>query len=164
MSRSDGYWERNPEAVAQAKDLWDQGLPASQIALRFNTSKNAILGLKSRRGWTQRGSPIKLGVARPDVGVRQHQRRIQAVRVGTVSLAPLASATIAVAKKKPDPPKPAEAPRAILRPWRQCAWLDGANKPFERCKNEAFPGYPYCAQCCRRCYINWHGAATEAAA
>ncbi len=93
MSRHNGYWETNPSKAEHARLMWEQGLSASTIGRALGVSKNAVIGIKNRRGWAPRKSPITPGITRPSVA-------------------------IAVAKKKPDSPKPAEAPRVILRPWR----------------------------------------------
>ena len=156
MSTKDGYWQRNPGEVERARALWERGgLSASAIGRALGVTKNAICGLKNRQGWEQRESPIQSGAVRKDVSVRQKQRRIQAIRAERVSLSPLASIAIVlpveVAKKKPEPPKKAPRPNA-----RQCEYLFG-DKPFVRCTNKAWPGYPYCRECAQRAYVNWKG-------
>ena len=166
MSKRDGYWETNPDKAAHAHALWDDGLSASHIGRLLGVTKGSICGLKNRRGWKQRGSPIR--PPRPDVGVRQQQRRIRTVRVETVSLPPLLALlddTILLTtppRERPAPkPKPiVEAPRAARQSTRQCEFLEG-DKPFTRCENRAVFGYSYCEDCCRRAYINWRGATVE---
>jgi hypothetical protein len=165
MSRRDGYWETNPDKAAHAHALWDDGLSASHIGRLLGVTKGSICGLKNRRGWKQRGSPIR--PPRPDVGVRQQQRRIRTVRVASVSLSPLLALLddpillTTTPRERPPKPKPViEAPRPVQQSTHQCRWLDG-DKPFKRCEAMAWPGYAYCEAHCRRAYVNWHGAALD---
>lgn len=163
----EGYWEANPDKAALAHSLWEQGLSASAVGRALGVSKGAICGLKNRQGtWTRRESPIK--PPRGDVGVRQKQRRIQVVRVESVSLPPLLALLgdpiliTAPPRERPAPkPKPSVQEPRVARPSKiRCAWLFG-DKPFRRCTNKAVFGYSYCAECCRRGYVNWRGAAEQ---
>jgi hypothetical protein len=166
MSKRDGYWETNPDKAEHAHALWEQGLSASAVGRALGVSKGAICGLKNRQGtWTRRESPIR--PPRPDVGVRQQQRRIRIVRVETVRLPPLLALLddpillTTPPRERPPKPKPAiEAPRPVQQSTQQCRWLDG-DKPFKRCEAVAWPGYAYCEIHCRRAYINWRGAALD---
>jgi hypothetical protein len=166
MSKRDGYWETNPDKAAHAHALWEEGLSASAIGRVFGVSKNAICGLKNRQGtWTRRESPIR--PPRPDVGVRQQQRRIGIVRVASVKLPPLLALLddpillTTPPRERPPKPKPViEAPRPVQQSTRQCEYLTG-DKPFVRCADRAVFGYPYCESHCRACYINLHGAALD---
>ena len=165
MSKRDGYWETNPDKAAHAHALWDDGLSASHIGRLLGVTKGSICGLKNRRGWKQRGSPIR--PPRPDVGVRQQQRRIRIVRVESVSLPPLLALLddpillTTPPRERPPKPKPViEPPRPVQQSTQQCEYLTG-DKPFVRCADRAVFGYPYCESHCRACYINWRGAALD---
>ena len=56
----------NEENVAQLRELWDQGLPTSQIGKILNFTKNAVVGKAHRIGLERRPSPIKRRIMKPD--------------------------------------------------------------------------------------------------
>jgi hypothetical protein len=170
--RKDNYWENNPDQTERARIMWESGLSTIKMGRALGVTKNAVVGLKNRQGWVQRGSPILHAGANADVGVRERQRRAQrrdqALHVGSVSLPPLLALLddpillSAPPGERPAPkPKAPPAPKPVHRvSTRQCSWLDG-HKPFIRCAEMAEVGYPYCSTHCRVCYINWRGAAAE---
>jgi GcrA cell cycle regulator len=58
----------DPEKLERMKDAWErEGLSASQMGERFGMSKNSVVGLRYRQGWTKRASPIG-GRARAPAG------------------------------------------------------------------------------------------------
>ena len=54
------------EKVSELRDLWDQGLPTSQIGKILNFTKNAVVGKAHRIGLERRPSPIKRNIMKPD--------------------------------------------------------------------------------------------------
>lgn len=51
-------WIRPYEA--EAERLWEEGeLRVAQIADRFGVTKNTIIGLSKRRGWSPRQAPVE---------------------------------------------------------------------------------------------------------
>ena len=56
----------NEENVAQLRELWDQGLPTSQIGKILNFTKNAVVGKAHRIGLERRPSPIRRTAVKPD--------------------------------------------------------------------------------------------------
>ena len=54
------------EKVSQLRELWDQGLPTSQIGKILDFSKNAVVGKAHRIGLERRPSPIKRSIMKPD--------------------------------------------------------------------------------------------------
>lgn len=55
---SGSWW--NPARVEEAERLWKEGLSASQIAKKMGAaSRNVIIGMAYRRGWTGREVPSK---------------------------------------------------------------------------------------------------------
>ena len=56
----------NDENVARLKELWDQGLPTSQIGKLLGFTKNAVVGKAHRIGLERRPSPIRRTAVKPD--------------------------------------------------------------------------------------------------
>ena len=56
----------NEQNVSQLRELWDQGLPTSQIGKILNFTKNAVVGKAHRIGLERRPSPIKRRIMKPD--------------------------------------------------------------------------------------------------
>ena len=54
------------DKVIQLRELWDQGLPTSQIGKILNFTKNAVVGKAHRIGLERRPSPIKRSIMKPD--------------------------------------------------------------------------------------------------
>ncbi|MBI29030.1 MAG: hypothetical protein CFH21_00571 [Alphaproteobacteria bacterium MarineAlpha5_Bin11] len=54
------------DKVSQLRELWDQGLPTSQIGKILNFTKNAVVGKAHRIGLERRPSPIKRSIMKPD--------------------------------------------------------------------------------------------------
>ena len=56
----------NDENVSRLKELWDQGLPTSQIGKLLGFTKNAVVGKAHRIGLERRPSPIRRTAVKPD--------------------------------------------------------------------------------------------------
>ena len=56
----------NEENVSRLRDLWDQGLPTSQIGKLLGFTKNAVVGKAHRIGLERRPSPIRRTAVKPD--------------------------------------------------------------------------------------------------
>ena len=54
------------DKVSQLRELWDQGLPTSQIGRILDFTKNAVVGKAHRIGLERRPSPIKRNIMKPD--------------------------------------------------------------------------------------------------
>lgn len=49
---------RTTAFIERARDLWDEGLTANQIARRLGVSRNVVIGVAHRRHFPARVSPI----------------------------------------------------------------------------------------------------------
>ena len=54
------------DKVSELRELWDQGLPTSQIGTILGFTKNAVVGKAHRIGLERRPSPIKRSIMKPD--------------------------------------------------------------------------------------------------
>jgi hypothetical protein len=167
-----GYWANNPGMDIRARILWDEGISAGEIGRRLGCGKNSLISLARRREWPHRPSPITPGVFGPRKPRASRAKAAIAARAvglppplsaGPVTLPPLASDAILlpVSPSRKKPPKPVNRP--VQSSKHRCEWLDG-HKPFKRCTEAAWSGYPYCETHCRKAYVNWRGAAAEEAA
>lgn len=121
------------EFVASVKELWDDGLSATQIAgLLKCGSRNTILGIAFRRGWTRNTSSRRTGPRKPA------QARFKPGLVPTPPSLP------------PEPAPPAKPPTPIrngfLEFWH-CRWPSGdpATEEFRFCGGVRQSPGPYCA-------------------
>ena len=61
----EGLMSWTEDKVSQLRELWDQGLPTSQIGTILGFTKNAVVGKAHRIGLERRPSPIKRSVMKP---------------------------------------------------------------------------------------------------
>ena len=54
------------DKVEKLRELWDEGLPTSQIGKILDFTKNAVVGKAHRIGLERRPSPIKRNIMKPD--------------------------------------------------------------------------------------------------
>lgn len=131
----------NDERVEMLKKLWAEGLSATEIGKRMNTSKNAIIGKAHRMGLPSRPSPIRTkDRAKPKKSTPKKT----------------AQPVVEPVKSQPEPkpePKPAKEPAQehspVLTTKRgQCAWpFSDPDKPdFRFCGKPALCGKPYCQE------------------
>ncbi|MDZ4737158.1 MAG: GcrA family cell cycle regulator [Rhodospirillaceae bacterium] len=142
------------ERISLLKQLWGQGMTASQIAERLGgVSRNAVIGKAHRLGLSSRPSPIRGGVS---TGPRPARRRSSA-RLATAAAAPTApaTATVPMAPRIEAPaPKPAPRRSAASGGSRACMWPlgDPKDQNFHFCEAPAEAGRPYCHAHCTQAY------------
>ncbi|MEX1109256.1 MAG: GcrA family cell cycle regulator [Dongiaceae bacterium] len=141
------------ERISLLKQLWGQGMTASQIAERLGgVSRNAVIGKAHRLGLSSRPSPIRGGAS---IGPRPARRRSSA-RLAT-TMAPTAPATAtAPAAPRIEAPAPKPVPRrsAAGGGSRACMWPlgDPKDQNFHFCEAPAEAGRPYCGAHCAQAY------------
>ena len=145
------------ERVEQLKQMWMDGLSASQIAARLGgVTRNAVIGKVHRLGLSGRGAPTRVT-----------RRRPASPRTARASTASATTATPRrEAAKKPAPvpaPEPEEA-ELLSDPATQanllelneqtCKWPIGypGDENFHFCGRRSAPGLPYCAAHAKMAY------------
>ena len=126
-----------------ARTLWDEGLPARQIAARVGhgATKSAIVGYAQRKRWPPRPSPIgRQTEAKPRVPLRPSRKP------------PAAPKPVPRPKLAPAPRLPA-APTAPLP--SGCQWIptDCLGRPWRFCGAATLPSSPWCAVHRARVYM-----------
>ena len=151
--------EWTDERIDLLKQLWGQGLTASQIAERLGgVNRNAVIGKAHRLGLSSRPSPIRGGVS---TGPRAPRKR-SSVAAAAATVRPAMPATSgAVTTQSAAPaepvrePAPKPAPRRVATGGtKACMWPVGDPKEqnFHFCEAPAEPGRPYCAAHCSQAY------------
>lgn len=144
------------ERVMRLRELWAQGLSASQIAAQIGgISRNAVIGKAHRLGLEGRPSPIRSGG--PRARPRPKAKRVApqpAPRPG------LGLSGVAV-KRREGPSEPSLQIQATAKAIRgagngpSCVWPigDPGEAEFHFCDRQAVEGRPYCADHCALAYI-----------
>ena len=134
--------------VARLRELWDQGLPTSQIGKLLGFTKNAVVGKAHRIGLERRPSPIRRTAVKPD---RKKARSPVMPKLNFES----AKEETAQVNKQNSSLKPFVT--NILAPAikRGCEWPQGhPDEPeFHFCGKERFEDKPYCLKHCAVAYI-----------
>jgi len=136
------------ERVEQLKQMWIDGLSASQIAARLGgVTRNAVIGKVHRLGLSGRGAPTRVTRRRPSTP--------RAPRAQTSNPAPrreTASKKAAVAPA-PEPEElellsdPSTQANLLELNEQTCKWPigDPGDENFHFCGRRTAPGLPYCA-------------------
>lgn len=145
--------EWTDERINLLKQLWGQGLTASQIAERLGgVSRNAVIGKAHRLGLSSRPSPIRGGVT---PGPRPARKPRSAPGSRTAASASGTETGTAAAPAPTPAPAPKPAPRRVASGGtKACMWPLGDPKEqnFHFCEAPAEPGRPYCAEHCSQAY------------
>ena len=138
------------EKVSQLRELWDQGLPTSQIGRILDFTKNAVVGKAHRIGLERRPSPIKRNIMKPDrkkarapimpnlsVNLMSDNNFDQKVDLNILKDEHLAQ-YLYISKKNSG-----------------CEWPNGHpdELDFSYCGEDKVEGKPYCPKHCSKAYI-----------
>src|SRR5215469_18926514 len=124
-----------------ARTLWDEGLPARQIAARVGhgATKSAIVGYAQRKRWPPRPSPIgRQTEAKPRVPLRPSRKP------------PAAPKPVLRPKVAPTPRPPALPPAPLPS---GCQYPYGDKPDWRWCHAPVEPGRPYCRVHVAVCYV-----------
>jgi len=152
----------NDERVDTLRDLWSQGLSASQIAARLGgVSRNAVIGKAHRLGLEGRPSPIRGN----GTGGRRRSRGARMTPTLTLSGTRIArpdeeaddlpAAGLVGRRIDAVPLAPPVRALAAQTDGRACAWPvgDPGDPGFKFCGSPAVVGRPYCGEHCAVAYI-----------
>ena len=138
----------NEENVSLLRDLWDQGLPTSQIGKLLGFTKNAVVGKAHRIGLERRPSPIRRTAIKPD------RKKARSPVMPKLNF-----------ENKSTEQKEVEINTRIFRPTeknlfynnikRGCEWPKGHpdESEFSFCGKERFEDKPYCLDHCAVAYV-----------
>jgi GcrA cell cycle regulator len=142
------------ERVEQLKQMWIDGLSASQIAARLGgVTRNAVIGKVHRLGLSGRGAPTRVTRRRP--------ASPRAARSQSASPAPRREATkkpVAVPAPEPEEVEfvsdPATQANLLELNEQTCKWPigDPGDENFHFCGQRSAPGLPYCAAHAKKAY------------
>ena len=136
--RRDSPW--TVEMDERLRDIWMQGLSATQMGAVLGQTKNSILGRAHRLRLPSRPSPI--GKGNCGLGAAPKQPRAAPLKPGATTLP-------AIATPAPEP-EPAFKP---IRPGACRFPLWGNGRPTHRyCGKPTKAGSPYCPKCHALCY------------
>ena len=138
----------NDDNVSRLRELWDQGLPTSQIGKLLGFTKNAVVGKAHRIGLERRPSPIRRTAVKPD---RKKARSPVMPKLNFET----AKEDSSQVNKQSFTFKPVV--KNILAPStkRGCEWPKGhPDEPeFHFCGKERFEEKPYCLEHCAVAYV-----------
>ena len=142
----------NNENVEQLRELWDQGLPTSQIGKILNFTKNAVVGKAHRIGLERRPSPIRRRIMKPD------RKKARAPLMPNLSFDVKNDNNLT---KQSEVEKYKEKDRYLAKDLLNgkksigCEWPSGHpnESGFSYCGSEKVDGKPYCIKHCNKAYI-----------
>ena len=138
----------NDDNVSRLRDLWDQGLPTSQIGKLLGFTKNAVVGKAHRIGLERRPSPIRRTAVKPD------RKKARSPVIPKLNF-----------ENKFTEQKDVGISTRIFSPTeknlfynnikRGCEWPEGHPDEFEFrfCGKERFEDKPYCLDHCATAYV-----------
>ena len=138
----------NDDNVSRLRDLWDQGLPTSQIGKLIGFTKNAVVGKAHRIGLERRPSPIRRTAVKPD------RKKARSPVIPKLNF-----------ENKFTEQKDVGTNTKIFSPTaknlfynnikRGCEWPEGHPDEFEFrfCGKERFEDKPYCLDHCAIAYV-----------
>ena len=142
------------DKVSQLRELWDQGLPTSQIGKILDFTKNAVVGKAHRIGLERRPSPIKRNIMKPN------RKKARAPIVPDLSVS-LKSDSYNEQKNglkyNIESIKDKFVEQISLVPKKNigCEWPNGHPNEidFYYCGEEKAEGKPYCSKHCSKAYV-----------
>ena len=144
------------DKVSQLRELWDQGLPTSQIGRILSFTKNAVVGKAHRIGLERRPSPIKRSIMKPD------RKKARAPLMPNLSIS-LKSDNNFEQKNKSNYYDPTNSSENYVKKNNLvvnnkslgCEWPNGHPNEidFNYCGEEKVEGKPYCIKHCEQAYI-----------
>ena len=144
------------EKVSELRELWDQGLPTSQIGRILSFTKNAVVGKAHRIGLERRPSPIKRSIMKPD------RKKARAPLMPNLSIS-LKSDNNFEHKNKYNYYYSIDSNEKYFKKNNLiinnkslgCEWPNGHPNEinFKYCGEEKVEGKPYCSKHCELAYI-----------
>ena len=160
---NDATWTET--TITRLRELWSEGISASEIGRRLGISKNAVIGKVHRLELPGRNCPIKRnGQSRPKTTPRIGRTGSRTTLPTPQSLQRPVTATAPgtrdrVTLKSPAAATPPAVPPTLFRPWQKsqpCCWPIGepGRSGFRYCDAGSLPGKPYCKEHHCRAYTS----------
>ena len=153
------------DKVSQLRELWDQGLPTSQIGKILDFTKNAVVGKAHRIGLERRPSPIKRNIMKPD------RKKARAPMVPNLSVSLKSDSDF---NQKVDSDYDLSKSQGkylaqyllMSKKNTGCEWPNGHpnESSFFYCGHEKVEGKPYCTKHCEQAYVTADKLKSEEAA
>ena len=142
------------DKVEKLRELWDQGLPTSQIGKILDFTKNAVVGKAHRIGLERRPSPIKRNIMKPD---RKKARapEIPNLSVNLKSDNDFDSTFIPKINYDKVAKDNLGNDLFFIKKNTGCEWPIGHpdESNFRYCGSEKVESKPYCAEHCSKAYV-----------
>jgi len=160
---NDATWTES--TIARLRELWSEGISASEIGRRLGISKNAVIGKVHRLDLPGRSCPLKQGGrSRPQTprivrtGSRTTLPTLQSLQQPGATTAPSARDRVTI-RRSPAAATPPAIPPTLFRPWQKsqpCCWPIGqpGTSGFRYCDAGSLPGKPYCEEHYCRAYTS----------
>ena len=137
--------------VSKLRELWDQGLPTTQIGKLVGFTKNAVVGKAHRIGLERRPSPIRRTAVKPD------RKKARSPIIPKLNFE-VAEVVKDEAKEKPivhQNFQPVVKNLFTKNTKRGCEWPEGHpdESDFKFCGKERFEEKPYCIEHCAIAYV-----------
>ena len=140
------------EKVTQLRELWEQGLPTSQIGKVLNFTKNAVVGKAHRIGLERRPSPIKRSILKPD------RKKARAPLMPKLSFNLKSDSEFKTISKENNSETKNNFVNTSMVHKKNigCEWPYGhpSEIDFHFCGKEKQEGKPYCDEHCSRAYVS----------
>ena len=138
----------NDDNVSRLRDLWDQGLPTSQIGKLLGFTKNAVVGKAHRIGLERRPSPIRRTAVKPD----RKKARSPVIPKLNFENEFIENKEVGTNTKIFHP---TERNLFYNNVKRGCEWPEGHpdESEFRFCGKERFEDKPYCLDHCAVAYV-----------
>jgi len=148
------------DKVIQLRELWDQGLPTSQIGKILDFTKNAVVGKAHRIGLERRPSPIKRNIMKPD------RKKARAPLMPNLSVNLMSDDSFdQKADLNQSRDKHSIQHLFVSKKSIGCEWPNGHPDEidFHYCGADKEEGKPYCSKHCAKAYIVTEKLKTEEA-
>ena len=155
MVRNAGCMDWPDAAIARLKQLWGEGLSASECGQRMGVSRNSVIGKVHRLGLSGKYRRPREGrrrMTKPKRDAASKRRDVLDVQTPQKSVTSPESRDAPVGKRDlSEEPRRGSFDLLDLK-LGQCRYPEGNGPPFAFCGAPIVDGYPYCHEHAELCY------------